>query len=103
MMCPRSKNLLRQDLGNCRDILRNQVSFPYFRKKENSKGRNPTPLRNDLLNWNSVRGGTVSFSPVSEIFMPHLGHTKSEPFVCPGEGQRRTLQVFYGRNREMHP
>ena len=32
---PRSENLLSKKIwGNFRDILRNQVSFPYFRKKE---------------------------------------------------------------------
>ena len=57
-------------MGNCRDILRNQVSFPYFRKKERHVDGDPTgfgKIRNDLLNWNSVCGEEGGLSKTREL------------------------------------
>ena len=54
---PRSENLLSKRI---RGILRNLVSFPYFRKKESimrSRGVwDSTPLRDDLLLLNGTSG-----------------------------------------------
>ena len=54
---PRSENLLSKRIWG---ILRNQVSFPYFRKKESimrSRGVwDSTPLRDDLLLLNGTSG-----------------------------------------------